>query len=300
VITAEPLRAVIDIGSNSILLLVASRAASGKLVIERDLATVARLSEGASERGSLDPVAIERALAVLRTYARMVRELGLDSLRAIATEGVRMVADPSPFLEPAREILGVPIEAISGDEEARLSYRSVALEEAADAELRVIDIGGASTELVAGRGMEVELAVSHPVGSVRLTERHIDSDPPSSAGVRAVEQAARESFASQPLPPRPELHGLAGTVTTTAALLLGLAAYDRKRVDGARFAYAQVIGLRDRLAGMTLAERLELPCLGPGRADVIVAGATVLLVAMRHCGAGTLVVRDRGLRYALV
>jgi exopolyphosphatase/guanosine-5'-triphosphate,3'-diphosphate pyrophosphatase len=98
----------------------------------------------------------------------------------------------------------------------------------------------------------------------------------------------------------PELHGLAGTVTTTAALLLGLLSYTREAVDNTRFSRGEVLGLLTRLARLTLAERIELPCLPPGRADVIVAGIAILVAAMDHCGAETLVCRDRGLRYALI
>ena len=102
------------------------------------------------------------------------------------------------------------------------------------------------------------------------------------------------------MPPAPLLHGVAGTVTTTAALLLGLPAYDRMRVDGSRFAMAEVAALRDTLACETAAERTRRPCLERGRADVIVTGLTILLAVLEHCGATTLVVRDRGLRYSLI
>ena len=138
------------------------------------------------------------------------------------------------------------------------------------------------------------------MGSVRLTEELIKEDPPTRAELDAIAERASQAFASQPVEPHPELHGLAGTVTTTAALLHGLSDYDRNVVDDSRFEIGQVQALRDELAGERMAVRVKRPCLPPGRADVIVAGMTILLTAMRHCGAQTLVVRDRGLRYALV
>ncbi len=297
------MRAVIDIGSNSILLLVGERDLGGRLTIVRDEAVVARLSQGAAERGSLAPEAIDRALAVLERHVATARADGVApmDILAVATEGLRMVDNPDAFLEPAAAILGVPVKLISGDEEARLSYLSVALEQPGVDELRVIDIGGASTELVVGTGTRVLGSCSHRIGSVRMSERFlVDGHPPSRGAIQAMSAAIREAFAAQPLAPLPELHGLAGTVTTCAALLLGLERYDRDRVDGQRFSTEQIRDLRDELATWTLARLQAEPMLGIGRADLVVAGATILLVALEHCGAETLVVRDRGLRYALL
>lgn len=293
------MRAVIDIGTNSVLLLLASRGADGRVFVRDDIARVTRLGQGVAQSRKLQPEAIERTLAVLREYRALAEEHGAE-LEAVATEGLRMVDDAEAFLGPAAELLGQPVRLISGDEEAELSYRSVAQEQSNDGPLHVLDIGGGSTELVAGRGLQVIDRRSHPVGSVRLTEQHIRSDPPTKAEVEAMADAARSTLATQVVTPLPELHGLAGTVTTVAALLLLLPAYDRNQVDGSRFAVWQVAGLRDRLASMTLAERGKFPALPPGRADVIVAGVTILVEVLRHCGAQTLVVRDRGLRYALV
>ncbi len=295
-------QAVIDIGTNTALMLLARRRSSGALEIRDDIARMTRLGEGVSRTGRLSPAAIERTLAALRSHREQAEAVGA-SLLAVATEGVRLASNPEDFLEPAARTLGVPIRVITGAEEAELSYRSVALEETSegDAPLRVIDIGGASTELVTGRGLTIDSKVSHKIGSVRLTESLLaGQDPPSREGVVAVAEAARVAFAQQPLAPWPVLHGLAGTVTTAAALLLELESYERARVDGARFSLAQLVALRDRLAGQTLAERVKTPCLPAGRADVIVAGVTILVVAMERCGAQTLVCRDRGLRYALV
>lgn len=294
------MRAVIDIGSNSILLLLASRGPHGFEIV-RDEATVARLSQGAADRGSLAPEAIARALAVIERYVGVAREHGIEreAIVAVATEGLRMVDNPQDFLDPAAALLGRPVRLISGDEEARLSYQSVALDHP-DAELRVIDIGGASTELAIGRGRELLASHSHRIGSVRLSERFVVEHPPPRAAILEMEASVRAALADQPLAPQPELHGLAGTVTTCAALLLGLREYERERIDGSRFPTERIRALRDELATWPLARLQAEPLLGVGRADLVVAGATILLVALEHCGADTLVVRDRGLRYALV
>lgn len=293
------MKAVIDIGTNSVLLLLGSRDANGAVRIERDEARVARLGQGVAKRGSLLPEAIERTIAVLADYRTLADEAGAP-IEAVATEGLRLARDKDVFLQRAREALGVPVRMISGEEEARLSYLSVAREHPEVGEMRVIDIGGASTELAAGRGEVVDGVVSHKIGSVRLTEAHVGHDPALLGEVLAIEAAARRAFESQPLPASDDLYGLAGTVTTTAALLLGLEAYDRDRIDGTRWSVDEVVALRDALAAEPLEVRMQRPCLPPGRADVVVAGLSILRVALEHCGAKTLVVRDRGLRYALL
>lgn len=298
---AAPWRAVIDIGTNSVLLLIARRGPSGRVdEIALDKSTITRLGKGAGQSGVLAPEAIARTLAVLRQYRETAEAHGA-SLLAVTTEGVRMANNRDDFLGPAAEVLGAPVRLLGGDEEAELSFRSVAEENGSAAPLRVIDIGGGSTEIAVGEGMKLLSSVSHPIGAVRLTERFVTSDPPSYASVLEIELAAREVFQrAQPLEPYPILHGVAGTVTTAAALLLELPAYDRERVDGSIFAAVQVRDLRDRLAFETSAERCRRPALDPGRADVIVAGLSILVAAMDHCGATALAVRDRGLRYALV
>lgn len=292
------MKAVIDIGSNSVLLLVGERGPDGRVVVQRDEARITRLGQGAAKSGRLAPEAIERTLAALKEYRALAQHAGAEIV-AVATEGLRLASDPEPFLRPARDVLGCDVRMISGDEEAELSYRSVATEEPANP-LRVIDIGGASTELVVGDEHGIHERRSHRIGSVRLTEAHVAHDPPTHEELDAMGREVRDALATQPLPPHPVLHGLAGTVTSAGALMLGLSHWDREAVDGSRFTLQQVEALRDEMAGFTLAKRAALPVLGTGRADVFVGGLVVLVEALRHCGAHTLVVRDRGLRYALV
>ncbi len=309
----RPWQAVIDVGTNTSLLLLARRAPGGALEVALDRATITRLGEGVAATGALSAVAIERTLDALRAY-RIAADNAGAAIQAVTTEGVRLARNPDDFLIPASAILGVPVEVISGAEEARLSYLSVARETPGTGPLRVVDIGGASTELVAGEGLRVLSAVSHRIGSVRLTERFIlktektekteraeraEQEPTPAAEIAAVHDAACEALSAQPLPAHSRLHGLAGTVTTAAALLLGLDAYRSERVDNSEHSLSAISELRDRLASQTLDERVG-PVLERRRADVIVAGLTILLAVMEHCGAQVLVVRDRGLRYALI
>ncbi|MBX7082943.1 MAG: Ppx/GppA family phosphatase [Nannocystaceae bacterium] len=292
------MRAAIDIGTNTVLMLVGERGADGRVRVVDDLARITRLGEGVAASHRLRPEAIERTIEVLRHYASVAAGHGAEIV-AVATEGLRLAEDAERFLGPAAAALGAPIRRISGEQEAELSYRSVAAE-TPFGPLRVLDIGGGSTELIVGEGDRIVDRRSHPVGSVRLTERIVQHDPPSDDELEALSAAARQVFASQPLSPAPRLHGLAGTVTSAAALHLGLTQYDRERVDGTEMTLAQVTALRDTLARETLAQRIARPILGRGRGDVIVAGMTILVEAMRHCGAELLVVRDRGLRFALI
>jgi len=286
------MRAVLDIGTNTVLMLVGQRMADGHVHVVADHARITRLGQGVATTKTLQPEAIARTLAVLDEYRDIAAQHGAEVI-AVATEGLRLAEDADTFLGPAREHLGAEIRLISGDEEAELSYLSIAREQTTPGHLRVLDIGGGSTELVVGEGEHTTQKCSHALGSVRLYERFGED-------VAAIEAHAREVFATQPLPPHPVLHGLAGTVTSAGALLLGLTAYDREKVDGLATPTERIVALRDRLAHESVQQRVARPILGTGRGDVIVAGLSILVAALRHCGAGTLVVRDRGLRWALL
>ncbi len=280
-------------------MLVGQRMADGHVRVEGDHARITRLGQGVATTKRLHPDAVARTLAVLDEYRGIAASHGAEIV-AVATEGVRLASDADAFLDEGAKRLGAPIRRISGDEEADLSYESVAREQVEPGHLRVLDIGGGSTELVVGEGMRVIDRRSHAIGSVRLFERFQKSDPPTREEVAAIEAAAHEAFQRQPVDPHPVLHGLAGTVTSAGALLLGLTEYERDRVDGLALPAERIVALRDRLAHETLAQRVARPILGTGRGDVIVAGMTILVAALHHCGASTLVVRDRGLRWALL
>src|SRR5688572_9274336 len=188
------MRAVIDIGSNSVLLLLARRGPDGAVEVLRDQSTITRLGQGAGASGMLAPEAIERTLACLADYRAQAEAAGALRIIPVTTEGVRMARNQADFLVPAGEVLGVPVRLLSGAEEAELSYLSVARETPEGGPLRVLVIGGGSTELVIGEGLEVRAAVSHPVGAVRQTERLITSDPPGAAMVAEVYATALEVF----------------------------------------------------------------------------------------------------------
>ncbi|AUX40816.1 phosphatase [Sorangium cellulosum] len=301
--------AAIDIGTNSVLLLIAERR-GGELVALIDRATITRLGQGVDAARALAPEAVERTLACLARYGEELRSLGVERVDAVGTSAMRDAAGGEAFIARARELIGVAPRVISGPEEAELTFAGAltGLDLPAGAPRIVFDVGGGSTEIIVGTAAgEVEQAVSLDVGAVRLTERHVRADPPAEADLAAVRAASRAALATvraEPLRAAPILVGVAGTVTTLAALARDVVPYDGARVHGARLSGAEIAALTARLASAPLAARRQLPALDPARADVIVAGSAlveeILAWASKLAGAPVdLVVSDRGVRWGL-
>lgn len=274
--------AAVDCGTNSLRLLVADvDVAAGTLADVDRRMKVVRLGEGVDRTGRLAPQALERTFAVVDEYAARCHELGVERTRFVATSASRDAENRQEFVDGVRERIGVEPEVIEGSEEARLSFDGATFELLADrvpGPFVVVDIGGGSTEVVRGE-RDVESALSVDVGCVRLTERHLHDDPPTSqqvAAARADIDAAldrvEESVALQGVR---TLVGLAGSVTTVAAAALDLPAYDATRTHRARLGVDEVRLACDRLLAMTRADRAALPYMHPGRVDVIGAGALV-------------------------
>jgi len=293
--------ATIDIGTNTTLLLVAE--ASGRdvrVLVER--AEITRLGRGIGADGGLGRSGIERTLAVLTDYVAIARAQGA-SIHAIGTEGLRRAPNAQDFLEPAGRILGAPVEVIDGDREAALSF--LAAQRSFPDETRgtavVLDIGGGSTEIIVARAEHVEFRRSLPMGSVRLTERHVRSDPATQAEVAAVTSEIVQQLSSVPFPSGPmTLIGTAGTVTTLAAMSLALTSYDPARVHGHRLTLAGLEQQIARLQPSTQPEREKMAGLDPKRADVILAGACILRQITLLAHAVEILVSDRGIRWGLL
>src|SRR5262249_41068708 len=205
------------------------------------------------------------------------------------------------FLEPARAILGVPIEVIAGEREAELAFLAVrrAFPELGARDVVVCDVGGGSTERIVGRDGRVASLVSVPIGSVRLAERHLRGDPPAPAEAKAMIADIDAALAATELPRGVPLVGIAGTVTTLAAVALGLDPYDPDRVQGMRLPPAQIERQLARYLEIPLAARRRVRGLDPKRADVIPAGAAVVDRVMARLDAGEIIVSDRGIRWGL-
>jgi exopolyphosphatase/guanosine-5'-triphosphate,3'-diphosphate pyrophosphatase len=294
--------ATIDIGTNSVLLLVAERRSSG-LVPLVDEATITRLGQGVDAQGTLHPAAVERTLACLERYAKLVAESGVERVAIVGTSAMRDASGGESFLERARELVGTTPQIVSGMREAELTFRGALSGLELAGAVAVFDVGGGSTEIVVGSAqaasVTIEAAVSLDIGAVRLTERHIRHDPPEAAELLAAGSTARAALAAAPdLRGRP-LVGVAGTITTLAALARHVAPYDGAKVHGAVLAREEIERLHDELAREPLAQRRDRPELDPMRADVIVAGAVVALAVCDHAGASELTVSDRGVRWGL-
>ncbi len=271
--------AAIDCGTNSIRLLVADVEGDRKVDVHREMRVV-RLGQGVDRTGELAPEAIERTRVALVDYASTCRELGVEAMRMVATSASRDARNGKDFRDMVREVLGAEPDVVSGDEEAALSFDGATRGlDPADGPFLVMDIGGGSTELVLGT-TSVETGRSVDIGCVRLTERHLRDDPPTAAQVAAAEADVDSALAlvreTVPVEKACTAVGLAGSVTTVAALALGLTAYDPGRIHLSRIPAAQVREVSDRLVAMTREERAALPVMHPGRVDVIGAGALVL------------------------
>jgi exopolyphosphatase / guanosine-5'-triphosphate,3'-diphosphate pyrophosphatase len=287
--------AAVDCGTNSIRLLVADVSGSTLTDVVRRMEIV-RLGQGVDRTGRLAPEAIERTRLALTSYAAQIRELGAERVRMVATSASRDAQNAADFRAMVVDTLGVAPDVITGDEEARLSFTGAVrgLAGAAPPYL-VADIGGGSTELVLG-AETVEAARSVDVGCVRMTERHLHDDPPAADQIAAAEKDIVEAITlareTVPVERARTFVGLAGSVTTVAALALHLPAYDSERIHHSRISYQQVADVTASLLAATRAERAALPVMHPGRVDVIGAGALVLRVLMEQVGAAEVVASE--------
>ncbi|KAB1139630.1 Ppx/GppA family phosphatase [Micromonospora sp. AMSO12t] len=296
--------AAIDCGTNSIRLLVADLpdASAGPEAPLADLSRrmqIVRLGQGVDKTGRLAPEAIERTRVALASYAAEIEKLGAERVRMCATSASRDASNAAEFREMVERTLGVAPEVVTGDEEARLSFTGAVRGLPADARepYLVVDIGGGSTEFVVGtRAGGVEAAISMDIGCVRMTERHLHGDPPGLDEVAAAQAdiAAAVDRALEAVPGRQAatLVGLAGSVTTVVAIAQGLQEYDPSRIHHARVSYDAVAATTADLLGKSREQRLAIPVMHPGRADVIGAGALVLRVIMERAGMDSVVASE--------
>lgn len=291
--------ASIDIGTNSVLLLLAEATQNGlRPLVEK--ATITRLGEGVDAAGQLAEVAQQRTLSCLQEYAQLIRKHGAERIAVVGTSAMRD-AGGGAFGHKASELFGVPAEVISGEREAQLTFAGSLSGLPELHEVVVIDIGGGSTEIILGHGGhgKIHQAVSLDVGAVRLTERHIQNDPSTRAELNSLERDTHQILRLAPVSKGRPLVGVAGTVTTLAAFVHGVAPYDSDRVHGSQLSRSQVNAAAETLAAKTLAQRKTLASIHPKRADVIVAGAYLLQALMQHFRSERLLVSDRGVRWGL-
>jgi exopolyphosphatase / guanosine-5'-triphosphate,3'-diphosphate pyrophosphatase len=275
--------AAVDLGTNTTRLLVAD-VEDGRIDEVHRETRITRLGEGVDKRGRLLPLPIARVRNALSDYRRTLERLGAERTLVVATSAVRDAENGEAFLGEVEWSYGFVTRLVSGEEEAALTRRGVGPKPGT----LVVDIGGGSTELIVD-----DFHTSLDIGSVRYTERFVHSDPPTAAELDECAGAAREALAQREQVAAERAIGVAGTVTTLAALDLGLDRYDRERVHGHRLSRAGARAQLERLAALPLSERREVPALEPGRAPVIVAGAVILVAILDQFGLEEIEVSER-------
>ena len=293
-----PRFAGIDCGTNSIRLIVVEKQpdfAELKQLV-RELRLV-RLGEGVDVNREFSVAALERTFAAVDEYAEIIRSLDVDAVRFVATSATRDVGNRQEFDDGVKARLGVGVDVIDGREEAELSFTGAVAGARLDhvAPYLVIDIGGGSTEFVLGDGA-VEYARSVDIGCVRMTERHLQSDPPLAreiaAATRDIDAAILDALNDVPGQRANTVVGVAGTVTTVAAIAMELHEYDPERIHLSSMSHEQVDQVTAHLLGITRQERLKLPGVEPGRVDVIGGGALILKRIMDLVGVDEIIVSE--------
>lgn len=292
--------AAIDCGTNSIRLLIAD-ISNGTLTDVVRTMVIVRLGEGVDKTGEFSQVALERTFAAIETFAVLISEHQPERIRFVATSASRDVSNRDEFVDGVTSRLGIEPDIISGDEEAALSFLGATadlanLNDPPTAPYLVIDIGGGSTEFVLGT-TGPSAAISTNVGCVRMTERHLISDPATPQQIAAatsdIDAAIDLAYSAVPIAQANSLIGLAGSVTTVAAIALGLSEYDSTAIHGSRISAHDIHRVTQDLLAMTRAERAKLGPMHEGRIDVIGSGALVLDRIMIRTGLKQVVVSER-------
>ena len=296
---------VLDIGSNSVLLLIGERTPSGWRVLT-DQTRITRLGEGFDAAKQLQPEAVQRTLQAIEEYLATCRAWQVAYIVAAATAVVREASNPNAILQPLRERLPpqAAIRVLSAQEEATLSYLSVALDDElgiGTERLAVIDIGGGSVEVALGQGVQLEAWHSFPVGAGRIREQYMPSDPPHPREVLAAARALDEAFAPLHKLPQPDrVVSIGGTGVNLAMLALGLTAFDPAQVHGVWFNDETPAALLERLLRLSDAERRALPGIEPDRAPLLHVGALILERALFALRREEVQISTRGLRYGIL
>ncbi len=294
--------AAIDIGTNTILLLIADVDADGCVAVIRDEHSIARLGKGVDRQRRIMPEAERRVVEILRSHLAIAAAEGVQRVIAVGTSALRDAANRDDVLRVIRDQLGLEISVVSGEDEALLTFRGTlsGLSLPPDAKVAVLDIGGGSTEVTFGTPQAIASHSSLDIGAVRLTERWWDGYPPSAEALAR----AREDLDASLQQIRSEgsaacWFGVAGTPTTLAAIGLGLPTFDRKAVDGHVLTRAFVERTVEALCTLPLPQLQSHPQIHPQRADIIVAGAMILAAVLRRYAIDEITVSARGLRYGL-
>lgn len=293
----------IDIGTNTILMLVADIQPDGSLAIVRDEHGIARLGKEVDEQKKISLETFQRALSFLKEYKELSDTCRSEKIIACGTSALRDAVNKKEFISFISKELGFTIEVLSGDEEAELTYLGAVsefLQPYNEQNFAVLDIGGGSTELTSGSNKQVNRKQSLDIGCVRLTERILKTSPPSAQSLsQAIDEIRDQVAGYSMLSPQTTLIGVAGTLTTLAAIDLSLPTYDRNRVSGHILTLESIQRIFDALKTKSMKELTAYPQILAGRADVLLAGILILIEVMKKLNVGQITVSDRGLRYGI-
>ena len=293
----------IDIGTNTILLLTADVDAVSIVRIVHDEQVIARLGKGVDEHHVINQETFRRAAGFLQSYNETSRSLQSEKIIAVGTSALRDASNKKEFCEFILRTAGISIEILSGDDEAEWTCRGAVVGiDTSTESFTVLDIGGGSTEIISGIRSQILDKVSLDIGCVRVTERLLRASPPTEREITETRELIRNNLkqASFTRTGVQRAIGVAGTVTTLAAMRLQLAQYDPKQIHGYELHYSDILQSFTLLKGKTVDEIKSIPQISAGRADVILAGVLILLEFMEAAGLEKITVSDRGLRYGII
>lgn len=292
---------IIDIGSNSIKFFVGEKCVDGTIKTIVDKNDIARLGEGLRETGRISDEALERNAKSVAAFAAEAKENGVDKIVSVGTMALRSAANSGDFTERVKELCGVEVRIIPGEEEARLSYLAILSGmPVPDGDLVIFDTGGGSTEFIFGRGKELKNRFSVNLGAIRITEKFFSDDPVREGSVEAALKEIGEEFEAAGVAGHPvKLVGMGGTVTSMGAVKHKMVRYNPDIIQGSILTRADIAEQIEAYRERTIEQRREIPGLQPKRAEVILAGACILKDITERLGADQLTISDRGLRHGL-
>lgn len=293
--------ASIDIGTNTILLLIADvERGNVHPILERE--TIARLGEGVQKTGLLSQTAMERGIQTLSEYLGRCRSMGVEKIFAVGTSALREAGNAQDFLKSVHERLGLTIEIISGEEEALFSFLAVVRDlQEVESPIVVLDVGGGSTEFILGRGDAIQDWVSLPLGAVRFTEQFLLSDPVQEEEWKRMEEAIRERLSRLPRSTEPvSMVSVGGTGTTLASIEQGLNEFEVEKIHHFRLTKEALANQLHLFRSKAIEERKRIPGLAPERADVILAGGAILYMAMEELDCPSVLISTQGVRYGVL
>lgn len=294
--------ATMDVGSNQVLLYIAK--VDGKRIVQTllDKGEITKLGEGINQTGELKKEAMDRTFNVLKEFKKFLNEYGVKDYRAVGTSALREAKNSSVFLNRVKEELGIDIKIIPGEEEARLSYLAVVEGlDLGNKKTAVIDIGGGSTEFIFGEGPTIRDRFSLKIGSLKMTEQFLKSDPVTDKEFNSLMEFLKEQFEKDVKSPfdNPYLIGMGGTMTNLGAMYHKIEKYDPNVVHGTEISLNELNTMIDDVKSRTIEERRSIKGLQPKRVEVILAGMVILKAIMERLKTDKVVVSDRGLRHGL-